>query len=72
MAALRPSIDELPDYRRVDTHLAAIADRPTDLDYDRYLFLAAWLRRHHYLPDDPTTVPFRVCDVLFNALLVHA
>src|SRR5919202_4095137 len=35
--AVRP--EQLPSYRRVDTTLVDAADRPTQADYDRYIYL---------------------------------
>ena len=72
MANLAPGSDDIPSYRRVDTDTADADDRPTDSDYDRYMYLVEWLRRRSYAPSDPSEIPFRVHDVLFNSVLVRA
>ena len=72
MAGLTPAPADIPQYRRVDTEHAPAADRPTDDDYDRYMYLVERLRRSDYAPDDPRTVEFRVHDVLFNSVVVAA
>jgi len=57
------------EFRRRDLDHADAADRPTDLDYGRYVRLAAVYRDHHY--DDATTPhAFAVEDPAFNALLI--
>ena len=72
MAALTLTSDEVPPYRRVDDVIGDPNDRPTDRDYDRYVYIVDRLRRDGYAPDDPGRVPFRVRDVLFNSLLVRS
>jgi hypothetical protein len=62
-----------PDYRRVDTTIADPRERPTDWEYDRYVYLVSLQRDLAY---DPAAVrdmtPFAVRDVLFNSLLARA
>jgi len=72
MAALTPRDDEIPSYVRADTRVVDAADRPTSWEYDRYAYLAAYLRDHRYTPNDPEMIPFRVHDVLFNALFARS
>ncbi len=61
----------LPAYQRQDlqTH-DAVHHRPTDTDYDRYVWLVDLFRHHNY---DDTAIeahcPFLVQDPLFNAIL---
>ena len=69
---LDPDPAAIPAYRRVDTDVADAAERPTREHYDRYVFLLEQLRRVEYQPPDPARMPFRICDVLFNALLADA
>ncbi|GAA1561183.1 trehalase family glycosidase [Kribbella lupini] len=59
----------LDSFTRRDTDHASPGDRPTDLDYGRYVQLAATYRDHAY--DDATT-PFQFAleDPAFNALLI--
>ncbi|WP_067964350.1 MGH1-like glycoside hydrolase domain-containing protein [Nocardiopsis trehalosi] len=56
-------------FRRRDLDHADVADRPTDLDYGRYVRLAADYRDHGY-DDRATPFGFAVEDPSFNALLV--
>ena len=72
LARLDPAPDDIPPYRRIDTDVADAGERPTADHYDRYIYLLEQLRRVEYQPRDPTQLPFRVCDVLFNALLADA
>lgn len=72
LAAVDPSPHDLPPYRRVDVSVVAAADRPTAWEYDRYVYLADVLRSRGYVPLDPETLPFRVHDVLFNAVLARS
>lgn len=62
----------VPPYQRADTLHADPDDRPSDTEYDRYLYLIERLKATGYAPDDPTELPFRVRDVVMNALLVQA
>ncbi len=64
---------QVPAYRRVDVQLANPAERPTDREYDRYVYLVALFRDLDYRADrirDET--PFALQSVLFNSLLVQA
>ncbi|MFF4746035.1 trehalase family glycosidase [Streptomyces chengbuensis] len=56
-------------FRRVDLAHGDAADRPTDLDYGRYVRLAADYRDRGYR-DAGTPHPFAVEDPGFNALLI--
>ena len=69
--AVRP--EQLPAYRRVDTTLVDAADRPTQAEYDRYIYLVTLFADQDY--DEAhiaATCPFLVQDVLFNTLLCQA
>ena len=63
--------DQLPAYQRQDLqNPKAAAHRPTDEDYDRFVFLVDLFRRNRYeeeLLDE--LCPFKVQDPLFNAIL---
>lgn len=72
LAGITPAPTDVPAYRRVDTDLTDPDDRPGDGDYDRYTFLMHRLRAERYAPAEPATHPFRIRDVLFNALLVRS
>ncbi|WP_240968427.1 hypothetical protein [Streptomyces sp. HNM0575] len=56
-------------FRRADLAHGAAAERPTDLDYGRYVALAAGYRDHGYRDADAPH-PFAVEDPSFNALLI--
>lgn len=64
----------VPPYVRRDTsHVGSAAERPTDAEYDRYLWLVEQMRAVRY--DDAAvlaTVDFRVRDVFFSAVLAAA
>ena len=67
-------VGDLPPYTRHDLqHVADASHRPTDAEYDRYLWLLELLKKARY---DETTIydshPFLVKDVLFSAILVAA
>jgi hypothetical protein len=59
----------LDSFTRRDTDHASDADRPTDLDYGRYVQLAATYRDHRY-DDAQTPFAFALEDPCFNALLI--
>ena len=64
----------LPSYERKDlTKGVPKEQRPTDHDYDRYVFLVDLFRKHKY--DDKSIdeeCPFKVQDALFNSILNRA
>ncbi len=67
-------VGDLPPYTRYDLqHVTDPSHRPTDAEYDRYLWLLELLKREHY---DEAEIyeshPFLVKDVLFSAILVAA
>ena len=74
LARVDVPLDELPPFQRRDlAHVADPAERPTDEDYNRYLWLVEVLKRGGYRVDRIyDTLPFRVKDVFFSALLVSA
>ena len=64
---------QVPPYRRVDVELADPAERPTDEEYDRYVYLVGLFRDLDYRPDRiQGETPFALQPVLFNSLLVQA
>ncbi|MEU5839316.1 hypothetical protein ABZ820_37440 [Streptomyces diacarni] len=67
LARIEPAAAD--SFRRADLVHGAAADRPTDLDYGRYVRLAAEYRDHGYR-DAAAPHPFAVEDPGFNALLV--
>jgi mannosylglycerate hydrolase len=73
LTRIRVAPDEIPQYQRVDVELADPAERPTDDEYDRYVYLVGLFRELRYRADriqDQT--PFALQAVLFNSLLVQA
>jgi hypothetical protein len=70
---IQPRPEEVPAYRRVDTTIVDAADRPTNADYDRYMYLVKLFADRDYdeariFPD----CPYLIYDVLFNTLLCQA
>jgi hypothetical protein len=61
----------LDSFIRRDTDHASDDDRPTDLDYGRYVQLAATYRDHGY-DDARTPFAFALEDPCFNALLISS
>jgi glucosylglycerate hydrolase len=69
------AIGDLPPYTRVDIqHVADASQRPSNAEYDRYLWLVELLKRARY--DDGavyrSSYPFQVKDVLLSGILVAA
>ncbi len=60
-------------YRRIDTQVVNPTQRPTDRDYDLYMFLVELIATHHYdfRQYFPKT-PFAVYDAMFNAIWYRA
>jgi hypothetical protein len=70
---IEPKPGEVPAYQRVDTTIVDAADRPTNADYDRYMYLVKLFADRDYdeariAPD----CPYLIQDVLFNTLLCQA
>ena len=70
----RISVGDLPAYTRYDLqHVTDPSHRPTDLEYDRFLWLLELLKRARY---DETDIyerhPFLIKDILFSAILIAA
>lgn len=74
MARISVPKDDLPPYTRRDLdHVSDASQRPTDEDYDRYLWIVEVLKRGQYRVEAMyEKLPFRVKDVFFSALLVTA
>ena len=70
----RIPVGEVPSYTRYDLqHVADPSHRPTDNEYDRFLWLLELLKRARYDEADIyERHPFLVKDVLFSAILVAA
>ena len=70
----RVSIGEIPSYTRYDLqHVSDPSHRPTDSEYDRFLWLLELLKRARYDEADIyERHPFLIKDVLFSAILVAA
>jgi len=70
----RVAIGEVPSYTRYDVqHVADASHRPTDEEYDCFLWLLELLKRARYEEVDIYgSHPFLVKDVLFSAILVAA
>ncbi|HEX7170937.1 MAG TPA: glycoside hydrolase [Rubrobacter sp.] len=70
----RITVGEVPSYTRYDLqHVSDPSHRPTDSEYDRFLWLLELLKRARYDEADIyERHPFLVKDVLFSAILVAA
>jgi len=70
----RISVGEMPPYTRYDLqHVTDPSHRPTDGEYDRFLWLLELLKRARYDEADIyERHPFLIKDVLFSAILVAA
>ena len=74
-ALARIEVGELEPYTRFDLqHVQDASQRPTNEEYDRYLWLVELLKQAHY--DDAVVIasgyPFLVKDVLISGILVAA
>jgi len=64
---------ELPPYRRRDTVHVPDAERPSDVDYERFVYLIDVFRQNRYEAARLLACsPFLVQDVMFNAILYRA
>jgi hypothetical protein len=65
--------EQIPKYKRADTHAVSAEDRPVDSAYDRFAYLVKFFADRNY---DEARIredcPFLVQDVLFNTLLCRA
>jgi hypothetical protein len=71
----RISLDgaRMPEYERVDVRIADASERPSDAEYDRYVYLVGLFRELDYEPARiRDAVPFALQPVLFNSLLVRS
>ena len=65
--------EDVPEYERVDVHLADADERPSDHDYDRYAYLVRLFRDLRYdAREIREQTPFAIQPVLFNSLLVQS
>ncbi|MBK8556347.1 MAG: glycoside hydrolase [Lewinellaceae bacterium] len=63
----------IPEYERQDNKIADPSERPTQADYDRYVYLLELGKKHAYEgPGIAAESPFLVQDTLFNALLIRS
>lgn len=59
-------------FTRSDRRHVDAAERPTDLEYRRYMAIVEELRRHRYRPSSLDEAPFAYADLCFNAVLAVA
>ncbi|MGF1671984.1 MAG: amylo-alpha-1,6-glucosidase [Balneolaceae bacterium] len=71
---IKLSRNDIPPYERKDLSHVDAAERPTDLDYDRYVYLVDLFRKCSYNEEKIRNngCPFLVQDVLFNTILCQA
>jgi hypothetical protein len=69
----RIRVKNLPEYQREDTKKVSSDERPTDDDYDRYVYLIEIMKKYKYKDEDMyEEIPFKVKDIVFNSLLYEA
>lgn len=68
------SDEDIPEYRRTDDQFIEAAERPTNANYDRYVYLVDFFRKRGYnekaIRQDGC--PFMIQDVLSNSLLCQS
>ena len=73
-ALKRITPEKMPDYKRIDIeHVKKAQERPTDEDYDKYIYLIEIMKKYDY--DDEIVyqkIPFKMKDVVFNTILYVA
>ncbi len=69
----RIKVEDLPQYKRVDTENVSSDQRPTDEDYDRYLYLIEVMKKNNYDEEKIyKVIPFKIKDITFNSILYAA
>ncbi|OEK05901.1 MGH1-like glycoside hydrolase domain-containing protein [Roseivirga misakiensis] len=64
---------DIPPYKRYDNLKADPSERPSDKDYDIYVYLMELGKRHQYDGKEiAKDCPFLVQDTLFNAMLIRS
>lgn len=64
---------DLPAYQRKDTSLADAAERPTNAQYDRYVYLLLLGKKYQYDgPEIAAESPFLIQDDMMNAILIRS
>ena len=68
---IRP--DDIPPYERYDNKIADPSERPSQSDYDCYVYLMELGKKHQYAGEGISNEsPFLVQDTLFNAVLIRS
>jgi hypothetical protein len=69
----RIKVEDLPQYKRVDTEKVSSDQRPTDADYDTYLYLIEVMKKNNYDEEKIyKAIPFKIKDITFNSILYAA
>jgi hypothetical protein len=69
----RIKVEDLPQYKRVDTEKVSSDQRPTNEDYDRYLYLIEIMKKNNYDEEKIyKVIPFKIKDISFNSILYSA
>jgi hypothetical protein len=69
----RIQVKDLPEYKREDTERVSSNQRPTDDDYDRYIYLVEIMKKYKYEDEKVyEKIPFKVKDIVFNSILYAA
>lgn len=73
LKSMRIMPGDLPHYERYDNKIADPSERPSQLDYDCYVYLMELGKRHNYMGEGIVyESPFLVQDTLFNAVLIKS
>jgi len=64
----------LPKYKRMDLeHVGCDCERPTNKDYDKYIYLLEIMKKHKYnVKKFYDEFPFKIKDIVFNSILYVA
>ncbi|GAA4388154.1 glucosylglycerate hydrolase [Tsukamurella soli] len=67
----RVVVGDLPPYQREDNHVVTDASqRPSDVEYDRYMWLVEQMKRCHYSDTElPKVMSFQMEDVFVSAIM---
>lgn len=70
---MSPDSARIPEYERIDVRVAEESERPSDAEYDRYVYLVGLFRELAYEPSRiREATPFALQPILFNSLLVRS
>lgn len=69
----RIEVKDLPEYQRLDKDNVRSDQRPSDDDYDRYVYLIEVMKKCSYNDEKIyNEIPFKIKDIVFNSILYKA